>query len=371
MRSFSQLMNVNDGFQTENRLLFTVSMPGSYWQKDVGKQFLDRFFERLKSEPDVIAAGAVSSRPIEGADYGMGIDSVAHRTGQRPPWAGWRIVTPGYFRAVGLPLVRGRVFDEADQPVWQVKDPAVSQRHVILSSTLAKRIFPNEDPVGRHVLLWKGQSGMEAEVVGVVGDSRERGPASGPSTTVYLPYGAKALTGEFVIHTRSHALAFAPIARSIVAGLDPNLPVSDVRSFEEVIDRSVAPQRFNATLLAVFSGLALLLATIGIYGVLSYAMSRRTPEIGLRMALGASRGNILRMTLGQGLRPALVGIALGAIGAAWLSRYMTALLFGVKPFDFQTYAAVSALLMITAVVACYLPCRRAMRTDPAIALRAE
>ncbi|HLH20245.1 MAG TPA: ABC transporter permease [Bryobacteraceae bacterium] len=373
MRSFSQLMTVNHGFQTENRLLFSLSMPGPYWQKGVGKRFLDRFFERLKAEPDVIAAGAVSTRPVEGdADTGMGIDSVAQRADQRPPWAGWRIVTPGYFRAVGLPLVRGRLFDEADQAVWQVKGQPVPQRHVILSDRLAKRIFPNADPIGQHVLLWKGpQGGMEAEVVGVVGDCRERGLASGPSATAYIPYGPVALTGEFVIHTRDHPLAFAPVLRSIIAGLDSNLPISDVRSFEEVMERSVAPQRFNATLLAVFSGLALLLATVGIYGVLSYAMTRRTPEIGLRMALGASRGNILRMTLGQGLRPALVGIVLGAFGAGWLSRYMTALLFGVKPFDLQTYAAVAALLIITAAVACYLPGRRAMGTDPALALRAE
>jgi putative ABC transport system permease protein len=371
VRSFSRLMVVNRGFQTENRLMFSVSMPESYWEKGVGKQFLDRFFERLKSEPDVIAAGAVSSRPVEGANYGMGIDSVARRADQRPPWAGWRFVTPAYFRAVGLPLLRGRFFDEADPPLWRIPGQPEPQRRVVLSDRLAKRIFPNEDPIGKHVLLWKGQGGADAEVIGVVGDSRERGPASGPSLTVYLPYGVKALPGEFVIHTRSHPLALAPAVRSIVASLDPNLPVSDVRSFEEVIERSVAPRRFNATLLGVFSALALLLAAVGIYGVLSYAMSRRTSEIGLRMALGASRGNILLMTLGQGMRPALAGIALGAVGAGWLSRYMTTLLFGVQPFDALTYAAVAVLLVMTAVAACYLPSRRAMRTDPATALRAD
>ncbi|HKE22997.1 MAG TPA: ABC transporter permease [Bryobacteraceae bacterium] len=371
IRSFSQLMTVNYGFQTENRLFFSVSMPGSYWVNGIGKQFLDRLFERLSAEPDVIAAGAVSNRPTESADPGMGIDSSSRRSDPRPPWAGWRIVSPGYFRAVGLPLLRGRIFDEGDKPVWQVRGQPVPDRRVILSDRLAKRIFPNEDPIGKHVLLWKGQGDADAEIVGVVGDSRERGPASGPAATVYLPYGANALAGEFVLHTRSYPLALAPRVRSIVASLDPNLPVSDVRSFEEVMQRSVAPQRFNAILLGVFSGLALLLATIGIYGVVSYSMSRRTSEIGLRMALGASRGNILRMTLGQGLRPALLGIMLGAIGAWWLSRYMTTLLFAVKPFDALTYVAVVVLIIMTAAVACYLPCRHAMRTDPAIALRIE
>lgn len=371
IRSFARLTTVDPGFQTENRLLFSVNMPGSYWVTGVGKQFLDRFFERLAAEPDVIAAGAVSHRPVDGGNPGMGIDASSSPANQRPPWAGWRIVSPGYFRAVGLPLLRGRGFDEGDKPVWAVRGQPVPLRHVVISNHLAKRLFPNNDAVGKHVSLWKGQSNLDAEVVGVVGDSRERGPASGPTSTVYLPYGAQALTTEFVVHTRSHPLALAASVRSIVASLDPNLPVADMRSFEEVMQRSVAPQRFDAILLGVFSGLALLLATIGMYGVLSYSMSRRTSEIGLRMALGASRASILRLTLGQGLRPALLGIAMGAGGAWWLSRYMTSLLFRVKPFDALTYAAVVALLVVTAVIACYLPCRRAIRTDPAAALRLE
>ena len=182
---------------------------------------------------------------------------------------------------------------------------------------------------------------------------------------------ANVLPGEFVVHTRGNPLALMPTVRSIVASLDPNLPVADVRSFEEVVQRSVAPQRFNAILLGIFSGLALLLATTGLYGVLSYSMSRRTSEIGLRVALGANSRSILRMAIGQGMRPALLGIALGAVGAWWLSRYFATLLFGVKPFDILTYAAVAALLLATALLACYLPGRRAMRIDPAVALRIE
>ena len=373
IRSFTQLMNVDRGFQTENRLLFSVSMPNAYWERGVGKQFLDRFFTRLSAEPDVIAAGAISHRPVEGGDPGMGIDSAprSETSGQNAPWAAWRIISPGYFRAVGLPLLRGRIFDEGDKPVWQERGQPVPRRRVMISDRLAKRIFPNEEPVGKYVILWKGQSNLDAEVIGIVGDSRERGPASAPSLMVYLPYGPNALTTEFVVHTRIRPLALAPAVRSIVASLDAGLPVADVRSFEEVVQRSVAPQRFNAILLAVFSGLALLLATMGIYGVLSYSVSRRTPEIGLRMALGASSGNIVRLTIGQGLRPAMLGIALGAIGAWWLSRYVATLLFGVQPFDAVTYAAVVALLLMTAAVACYLPCRRAMRTDPVEALRTE
>jgi len=372
IRSFTELMSVNRGFETENRLLFSVSMPGSYWEKGAGKQFLDRFFERLPAVPGVIAAGAVSEPPMEGVDTGMSIDCVSRPRGSGPaPWAGWRIVTPGYFQAIGLPLLRGRAFDARDHWVWGQRNQPASKRHVMISEQLAKLIFPNEDPVGRNAILWKGQGNSEAEVIGVVGDSRERGLAAGPALTVYLPYGDAALPTQFVVHTRSNPLALVPAVRSIVTRLDPNLPVSDVRSFEEVVSRSVAPQRFNAILLAVFSGLALLLAMTGIYGVLSYSMSRRTPEIGLRVALGASGASILRMTIGQGLRPALLGIVLGGIGAWWLSRYIAALLFETKPFDLLTYVAVAGLLSLTAAAACYLPGRRAMSIDPAVALRIE
>jgi putative ABC transport system permease protein len=242
----------------------------------------------------------------------------------------------------------------------------------LISLRLAKLLFPDDrDATGQHVSLWKGQSNLDAEVIGVVGDSRERGVASDPTLTVYLPSGRNALTSEFVLHTRGNPLAVAPTVRAIAASLDPNLPMADVRSFDEVVQRSVSPQRFNAILLAVFGCLALLLATTGIYGVLAYSMHRRTPEIGLRVALGASRRNVLNLIFSQGMRPALLGIALGALGAWWLSRYITSLLFGVKPFDVLTYFIVAALLLATAVLACIVPGRRAMRIDPAVALRTE
>ena len=207
-------------------------------------------------------------------------------TGRAAPWAAWRFVSPGYFRAVGLRVIRGRAFDENDKPVWTAPGEPAPPRQVVISERLAKRIFLNMDPVGQHAILWKGQGNMDAEVIGVMSDSRERGLASNAGLTVYLPYGRNVLPGEFVVHTRGNPLALVPTVRAIVTSLDPNLPVAGVRSFEEVVQRSVAPQRFNAILLGIFSGLALLLATTGLYGVLSYSMSRRTSEIGLRVALG-------------------------------------------------------------------------------------
>ena len=240
----------------------------------------------------------------------------------------------------------------------------------MISQRLAQLLFGNEDAEGKHVALWSN-SNFDAEVIGIVADSRERGPASGPTLTVYLPYGRNADVSEFVLHTRGNPLAVAHTVRDIVAELDSNLPVTGLRSFEEVVHRSLSAQRFNVIILTAFGGLALLLAVTGIYGVLAYTMNRRVAEIGLRVALGASRTNVLGIVLRQGMRPALAGMLLGAVGAWWLSRYLGTLLFGIKPFDVFTYVTVAALLMATALLACILPGRRALRIDPAGALRME
>ena len=241
----------------------------------------------------------------------------------------------------------------------------------MLSSVLARLLFPNEDAIGKHTVLWKGLFNLDAEVVGVVGDSVERGLDQGPAFTVYLPYGRIAVPSEFVIETRGDPKSAFPQLRALIKHIDPNLPIGEVRSFDQVISRSILPQRMNSIVLTTFGGFALLLASLGIYGVLSYFVRRRTAEIGLRMALGASEWSILKIIVAQGLLPVLLGIALGGTIACWLSRSLKSLLFGVQPIDPLTYAAVSALLLVTATLACFVPGHRAMRTDPAIALRFE
>lgn len=371
IRSLDRLMSVQTGFRVENRLLFSVSLPGSYSENGQGKQFLDRFVERLRNIPGVQSAGAVSSRPIEGSNTGMGIGAA---TGPQlaesdTPWAGWRIVTPGYFSAVGLRLQKGRLFDQHDEWIWGKPGEASPIRHVVISERLARTLFRDTDPLGQHVILWKGQSSGDADVIGVVSDMRERGLSSNMAMTVYLPDGLQAVPSDFIVHTQANPTSLVPSIRAALAGLDPNLPISGVRTFEEVINRSVAQNRFNTVGLAVFACIALLLAATGIYGVLAYSMSRRASEIGLRVALGASTSSILRMTLTQGMRPVFAGLAVGAVAAGWLSSSFTSLLYGVNPLDAVTYASVAAVLLLAALLACYLPGRKALGVDPTIVLR--
>jgi putative ABC transport system permease protein len=373
LRSFQGLLNEHRGFQTAHRLMFSVSYPDTYVHNGRGKQFIDTFLERLSADPDIVSSGAVSSRPIEGPDNGMDIDAATPSLASgSPPRASWRTITPGYLRTVGLPLLRGRNFNQTDKPVWtEPGQPEPSHRTVMLSAALARLLFPNEDAIGKHALLWKGQFNRDADVVGIVGDSVERGLDQGPALTVYLPYGRVAVPSEFVIETRGDPIRAFPAVRALIKRLDPNLPIGEVRSFDQVISRSISPQRMNSFVLTSFGGFALLLASLGIYGVLSYFVRHRTAEIGLRMALGASEWEILKMIVAQGFLPALLGIAVGGAIACWLSRYLKSLLFHVQPIDLLTYAAVSALLLLTAALACVVPCHRAMRTDPAIALRLE
>ncbi|HXQ96832.1 MAG TPA: ABC transporter permease [Candidatus Limnocylindrales bacterium] len=374
VRSLTNLINVKSGFQTENRLIFTANLPGSYYEKGVGKQFLDNLFTRLNSLPGVISVGAISHRPVEGGNPGMTIDSSeapSAGTQHKAPWAGWRVVTPGYFDAVGLPLIRGRIFVESDKQVWGIPGQPIPARRVVISEKLASLIFPNQDPIGRHAELWKGQSNLDAEVIGVVGDSHERGLSKAAPRTVYLPYGPTALPGEIVLHTRGNPLSLVPAVRSVVGGLDPNLPVSDLQPLLQVVEHSIAPQRFNTGLLAVFSSLALLLAAIGVYGVISYTVVQQTREWGVRLALGAEPRDLLSLVLARGLRLAAIGLAIGLALSLAGTRLIGSLLFGVNPMDPLTFVAAALVLATVALAACWIPARRAMRIDPAEALRHE
>ncbi len=365
LRSFGELSRVDRGFQSENRLFFSVTLPPTYDEGMRGSNLINQFIDRIEGVPQVTNAAAVHIPPLSRGSTGMGILPAdrADEMAESVPWASWRLITDDYFKTLGIPLLKGRTFTEGDivgEP-WQV----------VISERLATLLWPDQDPVGHQALLWAGQNDLPAEVIGVVSDMRERGLEDDPTLAVYIPYGGASWHPSFVVHTAGDPLALVSTLRPMLAELDPNLPIANIRSFEDMVSSSVADRRFNMMLLLVFAGLALVLALAGIYGVQSYVVTRRTSEIGIRVALGATGGTVIRQIVSQGMIPTVVGICVGALGAFGLSRFLESLLFGVAPTDVATYVGVGALLALTGLVSCYVPARRAMKVDPVIALREE
>lgn len=365
VRSFGELLGVDRGFATENRLVFTVNMPDD-WDRMRHSAVRNDYLERIKTMPQVISAAAVNMRPLIDGSTGLGILPEGHppEAEANIPWASWRMITPDYFEAIGIPLLRGRTFTEDEQ----VGNPW----RVIISQRLADEMWPGEDPIGRTALLWKGQDDRPAEVIGVVGNMTERGLDAGPTLATYIPYlGADWSPMHIVVHTTAAPEAIVPDLRAILAGIDPDLPISNVTNMDEMVGISVAARRFNMLLLTIFSGVALFLALAGIFGVQSYSVTRQTAEIGVRVALGANNRQVLGHIIRGGMRPALIGVIVGVLGALLLSRLMAGLLFEIRAGDPITYLAVALLLTIAAYLSCYLPARRALRIDPVVALREE
>jgi putative ABC transport system permease protein len=363
VRSLGQVLGVDRGFEAENRLVVSVSIPEEYGGVKA-TQILTDFLARVRVLPDVISAAAVSGRPLSDGSTGLGIGAAGRPDqGGEVPWATWRLVTADYFKTMGVPLLRGRVFTEHDliaRP-WRA----------VVSKRVADLLWPGEDPIGRQMVLWRGQQSNEGEVIGVVGDMRERGLERDPTLAVYFPiYGTNA-SPQFVVHTRNAPHASVPQLRAILAGLDPQLPISNVRTLDELVARSVATRRFTMLLLGSLAVAALALALAGIAGVLAYSVSTRTAEIGVRLALGASARQVLGLVVAQGMRPVLAGMAVGLAGAAVLSRVMSNLLFGVTALDAATYGTVATALALVAVASCYLPARQVLHVDPVITLRSE
>lgn len=366
LRSFSALLRVERGFQTERRVLVQINLPQQYGDDD-GKraqQFLLDFESRLRSLPHVVSVGSVSGQPLGPGSTGMGIVAAERPDEKEIPWASWRLISKDYFRAMGVPLLRGRTFDE--------RDLIAKPWRIVISQRLANLLWPGQDPVGRQAILWRGQGNERAEIVGVVGDIRERGLSQPPTLAVYLPvYGSGAGNMFFAMHTTASVEALLPMVRTALSNLDPALPLSNVRTLGEIVSTSTASARLTVALLSAFAGLAMVLALVGIFGVTSFSVSRQTAEIGVRLALGASHDRVLRFIVRQAMAPVIVGIAVGIGLALLLSRLITSLLFSVSPHDPATYAAVIVLLGFTALLACLLPARQALRIDVVSALRSE
>jgi putative ABC transport system permease protein len=363
LRSFARLQQVDPGFDAHGVLTMRIVLPHQQYDTPAKSA---AFFARLESElaalPGVEAVGLVSELPLSGQRNDAPFSVVG-----RPPvredqrlGADFRSVNQHYFAALRVPLLRGRNFT--------AQEVSQSAPVVIVSERLVRAAFPNEDPVGRRVAL--GFDDVPREIVGVVGDLNHRGLDAPQAATIYLPRLSVGRT-NLVIRAASDPAAVAAAVRQRVRALDPNLPLGGVRPMAEFVGESVAAPRYRTLLVGLFAGVALLLAGVGIYGVMSYAVAQRTHEVGVRMALGAQIGDVMRLVIGQGVKLAFAGVAVGLVTAVALTRLMRALLFGVGATDPLTFVAVALLLAFVALLACYVPARRAARVDPMVALRYE
>ena len=295
--------------------------------------------------------------------YGVHVEGKSLPNPEEDPSADRYSITPGYLRAMRIPLLRGREFDP--------RDIATSPWVALVNESMARRFWPGEDPVGKRFRMGDTK-GPWRTVVGVVGDVLHRGLDAPHTLQIYLPNTQFADSLVILaVRTSSDPASLAAAVRSEIAALDPQVPVSAVATMDEVVSASVENQRFGALLFLLFGAIALLLTAVGIYGVISYGVAQRTHEIGIRLALGAGRQQVLGMIVGEAMRPALLGAALGLCAAFGLTRLLTRLLYNVKPTDPPVFTAVLLLLIGVALLASYIPARRATRVDPMVALRYE
>jgi putative ABC transport system permease protein len=364
IRSFIRLQAVNPGFNPSNLLTSIVRLPSATYNDSQVRDFYNQLAQRVGALPGVQSAGAVSSLPLAGydTDNSFVIEGRPAPPPDQQPVAWVSSVSPEYFHTMGMRLVAGRGFTELDNE----NSPKV----VVISEATARRHFPNEDPIGKRV--GNGRPDGWSEIVGVMADVKYFGLTKDAPVSMYFPFRQRPSRLMFVVaRTAAAPLGLTPALRGLVAEMDRNLAVSGVSAMDEVMTQSIGQERFTLLLLGVFAAFALLLSMAGIYGVMSYAVAQRTREIGVRMALGAEAGGVLRLVIGQGMRLALIGVGIGLFASLALSRLMKTMLFGVNAGDPLTFISVGALLSLVALVACYVPARRASQVDPMIALRCE
>jgi predicted permease len=376
-RSFAALRSVDPGFNPRSVLSMVVSVAGSAEEPQTAREaFYRNLLERVRALPGVESVGAINHLPLDGDQWGVG-----YLVGGRPvpapqdmPSAVYREAAPGYFETMRLPILEGRAIEATD---------TMAMPHVaVVNQRFAHDVWPNEDPVGKRLTFDTDRANQDwLTVVGVSKNAAQSDWAAQIEPEVYRAALQDAnFLGEknsavsyitLVIRATADPAALTNSVKSAVWSFDHNLPISEVVTMDGVVAEANAQPRFEMLLLAVFAAVALTLAAVGIYGVMSYSVTRRTHEIGVRMSLGASRWQVLLLVLRQGLTLAGIGLGIGLIGALLLSRLMAGLLFGVHPTDPITYIGVGGLLLVVALVAAYIPARRAMRVDPIVALRYE
>jgi putative ABC transport system permease protein len=370
--SFAGLMRVRPGFDPHNLLSFGITLPAKKYDTRAKRAaFFSEAVTRISALPGLERAALVSVLPLEeGPDTLFSIEGAASQQPSEILGAVYRVITPGYFGAMRIPVLRGRTFSDSDN---NGAEPVA-----VINQTMAKRYWPHQDALGQRIWIGKPMGPANAEpaprqIVGIVSDIHEMTLAEPPVPTVYMPYAQRPQEDQafFVLRTRQTPLSSLSHVRSAMRGVDADLPLAEIKTMEQVLSASLTDWRFHAILLGAFGSLALFISSIGIYGVISYSVAQRTHEMGVRMALGAARRDVVKLVLGQGLRLALAGIAIGLVGAWALTRFLTSLLFGIKPTDPLTFVGVCLILTIVAVLASYLPARRATKVDPIVALRYE
>jgi putative ABC transport system permease protein len=369
INSFMRLQRVKLGFDPRQVLTLRVDLPEAKYQE--GRQIINfnqELLRRIERLPGVRSAAMVYKLPLGDSDHSNRFEVEGQPSDKsRRLSASLRVSTPGYFHTLGIPLVAGRDFSERDEE----KSAPV----VIINEALAERYFPNQNPIGKHIrpdIAIEPEGPPWREIVGVVGAMRYGGPGKEPRPEFFLPQMQMPfLPPATVVRVAGDPLAIVGAVRSEVRALDSDLPVDRVKTLDQYLTESVAQPRFNTLLLALFAGVAMILTAVGLYGVMSYSVTARTREIGVRVALGARGPDVLRLVINQGMKLTLIGMAMGLVAALALTRLMAGLLFGVTPTDPATFALISLLLVGVALLACYIPARRAARVDPMTALRFE
>jgi putative ABC transport system permease protein len=379
VRSFAELRSTDPGFEADNLLTFRVSPPASAYPDNPALQaFYGRLAADLEALPGVVGVGAVNNAPLAGRagdtvfeiegkpmlsdmEFGDAMAGARH--------SDFRCVSPGYFRTMGIPIVRGREFTSSDE--------ADATGVILINTTMAEKVWPGEDPIGQRMRLYTSPSntGPWLEIVGVVGNSKILELGEEPRTEMFQPLSQVVNTWPWVVRDRTVILRTSTdpmsavgAARNVVAGIDDNLPIYAVQTMGDLVSANVAQPRFNSLLMGAFAAIALILATVGLYGVMSYGVAQRTQEIGVRLALGARPSDVLGLVIRQGMGLAAVGLGIGVVGALWASQALASMLYGVGTTDPLTYFVVVVFLAVVALLAIYITARRATRIDPKVAL---